>query len=85
MIRQYFPECRTIGCFARITDVAGKTDGELKKLQQAGYDGLTIAMFAGIRDIRNKEVLKLTNKGYTSEDMAAVSAMQETARRFSIC
>ena len=24
LVRQYFPECRTIGCFARVTDVARK-------------------------------------------------------------
>ena len=25
LIRTYFPLCETIGCFARITDVTGKT------------------------------------------------------------
>lgn len=29
LIRLYIPSVRTIGCFARITDVARKTDGEL--------------------------------------------------------
>ena len=35
LIRTYFPRCETIGCFARITDIAGKTDQELVLLARA--------------------------------------------------
>ena len=35
LIHQYFPECETIGCFARVTDVTLKTDEELRN-----YTGL---------------------------------------------
>ena len=47
LIRLYIPSVRTIGCFARITDVARKTDGELASLGGAGYDGLTIGVETG--------------------------------------
>lgn len=40
-IRRYFPECRTIGCFARVTDVGRKTDEALRELRRhpAGRGG----------------------------------------------
>lgn len=64
MVHQYFPECRTIGCFARITDVTRKTDEELEKLRQAGFDGLTIGVETG-----DDEALRFMNKGYLSKDI----------------
>lgn len=64
MVHRYFPGCRTIGCFARITDIARKTDEELRKLQQAGYDGLTIGVETG-----DDEALQFMNKGYLSKDI----------------
>ena len=47
LIRTYFPLCETIGCFARITDITGKTDQELARLARAGYDGITIGVESG--------------------------------------
>ena len=47
LVKQYFPAVQTIGCFARITDISLKTDGELEQLQSAGYDGLTIGVETG--------------------------------------
>jgi radical SAM superfamily enzyme YgiQ (UPF0313 family) len=32
LVRTYFPETKTIGCFSRVTDIALKTDQELKIL-----------------------------------------------------
>lgn len=64
LIKKYFPENQTIGCFSRITDVALKTDTELQKLGAAGYDGLTIGIETG-----DDEALKFMNKGYTSVDI----------------
>lgn len=43
-IHSYFPEMRSIGCFARVTDVTLKTEAELEALHRAGYDGLTIGI-----------------------------------------
>ncbi len=63
-IKKYFPENRTIGCFARITDVTSKTDEELLALRKAGYDGLTIGMETG-----DDDALRFMNKGYVSSDL----------------
>ncbi len=38
MIHRYFPDMETIGSFARVTDVALKTDEQLAALRGAGYD-----------------------------------------------
>lgn len=64
LIRTYFPTCETIGCFARVTDVALKTDGELARLARAGYDGITIGVETG-----DGEALAFMDKGYTPEDI----------------
>ena len=39
LIHKYLPECETIGCFSRVTDVTLKTDEELRELHHLGYDG----------------------------------------------
>ncbi len=41
LIHKYLPSVKSIGSFARITDVTPKTDEELTKLRAMGYDGLT--------------------------------------------
>lgn len=64
LIKKYFPENQTIGCFSRITDISLKTDAELKQLAEAGYDGLTIGIETG-----DDEALKFMNKGYVSLDI----------------
>ncbi|MDO4322328.1 MAG: radical SAM protein [Lachnospiraceae bacterium] len=64
LVYRYFPECRTIGCFARITDITIKTDEELEMLQKAGYDGLTIGI-----ETADDEALKFMNKGYQAKDI----------------
>ena len=64
LIRKYIPSVKSIGSFARITDIASKTDGELTQLQNMGYDGLTIGIETG-----DDEALRFMNKGYTSSDI----------------
>lgn len=64
LIKKYFPGNRTIGCFARITDISLKTDSELKELRKTGYDGLTIGIETG-----DDKALKFMNKGYESLDI----------------
>ena len=64
LIRRYLPSVRTIGCFARITDVALKSEGELADLRRAGYDGLTIGVETG-----DGEALAFMNKGYGPDDI----------------
>ena len=64
LIKKYFPENQTIGCFSRITDISLKTDEELQELGEAGYDGLTIGIETG-----DDQALKFMNKGYVSSDI----------------
>lgn len=70
LIHRYFPGIETIGCFARITDIAPKSGEELRALRGLGYDGLTIGVETG-----DGEALAFMNKGYGPE------AIVEQARR----
>lgn len=64
MIHRYFPGIETIGCFARVTDIAPKSGEELRTLRELGYDGLTIGVETG-----DGEALAFMNKGYGPEDI----------------
>ncbi len=64
MIRRYIPSVKTIGCFARITDIAPKSDEELASLHEAGFDGLTVGIETG-----DDEALRFMNKGYAAADI----------------
>ena len=64
LIKKYFPANKTIGCFSRITDIALKTDDELKHLKQLGFDGLTIGL-----ETADDDALKFMNKGYLADDI----------------
>lgn len=64
LIGQYFPAIRSIGCFARVTDVGLKTGGELAELKAAGYDGITIGVETG-----DAQALSFMDKGYAPEDV----------------
>ena len=64
LVRKYLPSVKSIGSFARITDVTPKSDEELAKLRALGYDGLTIGIETG-----DDEALRFMNKGYTSADI----------------
>lgn len=66
LIGQYFPTIKTIGCFARITDVGLKTDEELAALKAAGYDGITIGVETG-----DGQALDFMDKGYAPADIPA--------------
>ena len=66
LVKQYFPAIQTVGCFARVTDISLKTDGELDRLRAAGYDGLTIGVETG-----DGPSLAFMDKGYTPEDISA--------------
>lgn len=64
LIKKYLPANETIGCFARVTDIALKSDEELAALRKAGYTGLTIGVETG-----DDEALTFMNKGYHTEDI----------------
>ncbi len=64
LIRKYLPFIKTIGSFARITDISAKTDDELSSLSEMGYDALTIGIETG-----DDNALAFMNKGYVSADI----------------
>lgn len=64
LICRYLPFIRTVGSFARITDITSKTDEELSSLSNMGYDALTIGIETG-----DDDALKFMNKGYGSADI----------------
>ena len=63
-IHRYFPECETIGCFARVTDITLKTDEQLQTLRRLGYDGLTIGVETG-----DDDALAFMRKGYPAQEI----------------
>lgn len=64
LIQTYFPSVRSIGCFARITDPANKTDEELIRLRRAGYTGLTLGV-----ETADDAALAFMRKGYDSKEI----------------
>lgn len=62
--KQYLNRLKTIGCFARVTDITPKSIEELKQLRGSGYNGITIGVETG-----DDEALEFMRKGYTSEDI----------------
>ncbi len=74
LIHSYLPSVRSIGSFARITDITPKTDDELARLSVCGYDGLTIGIETG-----DDDALHFMNKGYTSSDILKQCQRLDTA------
>ncbi len=64
MVEKYYPKIKSIGCFARITDITPKSVDELKELHALGYDGLTIGVETG-----SDEALAFMNKGFQVKDV----------------
>lgn len=63
-VKAHFPQNETIGCFARVTDIAPKSDQALAALRAAGYDGLTLGIETG-----DDQALAFMNKGYQAKDI----------------
>lgn len=74
LVHEYFPGYRSIGCFSRVTDVTRKTDGELRELASAGYDGLTLGIETGDAD-----ALSFMGKGYDPEEIVRQCARLDAA------
>lgn len=74
LVHEYFPGCRSIGCFSRVTDITRKTDEELRMLAAAGYDGLTIGIETG-----DDEALAFMNKGYEAKEIVEQCARLDAA------
>ena len=79
LMGKYVPSVQTIGCFARITDITTKSDGELASLRKAGYDGLTIGIETG-----DSEALRFMNKGYDADAIVEqCSRLDQAGIRYS--
>ena len=63
-IRDFLPKVQTIGMFARITDIATKSDEELRELRARGVTGLSIGTETG-----DDPSLAFMNKGHTAADI----------------
>ncbi len=64
MISFYFPGCKSIGCFSRITDIGTKTDEQLTELAKRGYNGITIGAETG-----DDRALEFMEKGYSAQEI----------------
>ena len=62
--KQYLQRLRSIGCFARITDISAKTIDDLKALRTLGYDRITIGVETG-----DNTALAFMQKGYHAKDI----------------
>lgn len=74
LIERSFPEIESIGCFARVTDVALKTEQELAQLRAAGFDGLTLGVETG-----DDAALAFMRKGYQAADIVEQCRRLEAA------
>lgn len=59
LVKKYYPNNQSIGCFARITDITSKTTEQLKELRELGYNNITIGVEAG-----DEESLSFMHKGF---------------------
>lgn len=59
LVKKYYPNNQSIGCFARITDITPKTTKQLKELRELGYNSITIGVEAG-----DEESLSFMHKGF---------------------
>ncbi|HBI61471.1 MAG TPA: radical SAM protein, partial [Lachnospiraceae bacterium] len=59
LVKKYYPNNQSIGCFARITDITPKTTEQLKELRELGYNSITIGVEAG-----DEESLSFMHKGF---------------------
>ncbi|MDE6445432.1 MAG: radical SAM protein [Alistipes sp.] len=73
-IRDHLPKVRTIGMFARVTDIAAKSDDELRDLRARGITGLTIGTETG-----DEPSLAFMHKGHTAAETLAQCRRLDTA------
>ena len=64
LVKKYFPNAESIGCFARITDITTKTTAQLSELRELGYNSITIGVEAG-----DDEALSFMHKGFGTKEM----------------
>lgn len=79
-IKKLFPECQRIGIYGAPKDILRKTKEELDRLNTLGLGIIYLGLESG-----SDEVLKLINKGVTSEEMVeAAQLVKQTAIKLSV-
>lgn len=73
-VRAAMPKVHSIGCFARIEDVAHKSDDELRELARLGVSDISIGAESGLDD-----ALAFMNKGHTAADVVEQCARLDEA------
>ena len=63
LIHQKLPKVGTIAMYASIQNIRRKTDAELRRLRDAGINGLDIGVESGL-----DEALTMMNKGHTAQE-----------------
>ena len=63
LIHQKLPRVETIAMYASIQNIRRKTDAELRRLRDAGINGLDIGVESGL-----DEALSMMNKGHTAQE-----------------
>ena len=63
LIHQKLPQVETIAMYASIQNIRRKTDAELRRLRDAGINGLDIGVESGL-----DEALSMMNKGHTAQE-----------------
>ena len=74
LAREKMPKLGSIGCFARIGDVKGKTDDELAELAALGIDDISIGAETGY-----DPALEFMRKGHTAIDIVEQCARLDAA------
>lgn len=78
-VRNCFPSCETISCFARADDVLNKTGTELNALRRAGYNRLCLGIESG-----SDSVLRYQEKGVgRAENAGAMDALDAAGMGYS--
>lgn len=79
-IHEILPQVESIGGYARIQNIASKTDAELAHLAELGYADLNIGLESGLDD-----VLAYMNKGYTvAEAQAEMARLHKAGLTFNL-
>ena len=74
LIHERLPKTESIGCFARITDIARKSDKDLCALKEAGFQMISIGAESG-----SDSALAAMDKGFNSSDIVEQCARLDQA------
>ena len=80
LVHEHLPRVRTIGGYASVRNILGKSAGELRTLAELGYADFNIGIESGLDD-----VLSFMNKGYTlAEAREACARLNEAGMPFNV-